>query len=76
TGTDFISAALPYRPEIFQAQGMVKVQLGIDLGQAMVRLRAYAFAADSTLADVAREVVARRLVLYAQPDSDGSYDGP
>jgi hypothetical protein len=75
TGNHTAPAPLPYLPEIFQAQGMIKVQLGIGLGEAMMRMRAYAFAADSTLADVAREVVARRLELDAQPDTDGSYDG-
>jgi hypothetical protein len=73
--SDTAQAALPYRAEIFQAQGMVKVQLGVGLGEAMARLRAHAFAADRPLADVARDIVARRLVLDAQPEGGGSYDG-
>ena len=50
-----------YRAELFQAQGMVMVQLGVTLGEAMARLRAYAYAEDRRLGEVARDVVARRL---------------
>lgn len=50
-----------YRAELFQAQGMVMVQLGVSLAEAMARIRAYAYAEDRRLAEVAREVVARRL---------------
>lgn len=47
--------------EIHQATGMISVQLDTDLTQAFVRLRAYAFAHDRRLADVAHDVVTRRL---------------
>ncbi len=50
-----------YRAEVFQAQGMVMVQLGVTLAEALLRLRAHAYAYDRTLADVARDVVARAL---------------
>ncbi|WP_378975399.1 GAF and ANTAR domain-containing protein [Paractinoplanes rhizophilus] len=49
------------RAELFQAQGMVAVQLGISLADALARLRAYAYAEDKPLGDVARDVVARRV---------------
>nr|WP_308129387.1 GAF and ANTAR domain-containing protein [Actinoplanes polyasparticus] len=49
------------RAELFQAQGMVAVQLGISLADALARLRAYAYAEDRALGDVARDVVARRV---------------
>jgi GAF domain-containing protein len=49
------------RAQLFQAQGMVMVQLGISLAEAMVRMRAYAFAEDRRLDDVARDVVNRTL---------------
>ena len=49
------------RAELFQAQGMVAVQLGISLVDALARLRAYAYAEDRALGDVARDVVARRV---------------
>lgn len=54
---------LPYRPEIFQAQGMVMMQLGIPPAEAVVRLRAHAYAHGRQLGEVAGDVVARRLVL-------------
>lgn len=44
-----------------QAAGMVSAQLGIEVGQALVRLRAYAFANDRPLTEVGVDVVARRL---------------
>jgi len=43
------------------AAGMVSVQLGVVIDQALIRLRAHAFATDRPLIDVARDVVARRL---------------
>ena len=42
---------------------MVSVQLGVGLAEALVRLRAHAYAGDRPLADVAADVVARRLRL-------------
>lgn len=51
---------------IYQAQGMVMVQLGVPADEALVRLRAFAFAHDRRLADVARDVIERRLAL--EPD--------
>jgi hypothetical protein len=55
--------ALPatYRAEVHQATGMVSVQLGVSLAEALVRLRAHAWTQDRLLADVAADVVARRL---------------
>jgi hypothetical protein len=50
-----------FRLVVHQASGMVAAQLGIGLGEALVRLRAYAFANDRMLSDVAEDVVARRL---------------
>ena len=67
-----ISASPDYRPldglsdrraEVHQAAGMISVQLGVDLGEALVRLRAHAFAGGASLADVADDVVNRRLRL-------------
>jgi hypothetical protein len=49
------------RAELFQAQGMVMMQLGVSIGEALVRLRAYAYAENRRLEDVARDVVERRL---------------
>lgn len=49
--------------ELNQAAGMVSVQLGVDVAEAMVRLRAHAYASGRPLAEVAADVVARRLRL-------------
>ncbi|WP_230686687.1 ANTAR domain-containing protein [Catellatospora vulcania] len=49
------------RAELFQAQGMVMVQLRVSLAEAMVRMRAHAYVHDRRLYDVAADVVARRL---------------
>jgi GAF domain len=46
---------------VHQAAGMVSIQLDISVGDALVRLRAYAFGTDRSLIEVAQEVVARRL---------------
>ncbi|MGH3313383.1 MAG: ANTAR domain-containing protein [Streptomyces sp.] len=51
----------PQHPELHQATGMVTVQLGVTTAVALVRLRAYAFAQDRRLSEVAKDVVARRL---------------
>ncbi|GAA1030575.1 GAF domain-containing protein [Virgisporangium ochraceum] len=48
-------------PEVHQATGMLTVQLGVDAATALVRLRAYAYAHDRQLSQVAGDVVARRL---------------
>lgn len=48
-------------PVVHQATGMLIVQLGVSAAVAMIRLRAYAYAHDRRLRDVAADVVARRL---------------
>ena len=47
---------------VHQAAGMVAAQLDFSVGQALVRLRAYAFANDRSLSEVAKDVVERTLV--------------
>jgi ANTAR domain len=56
------------RAEIDQATGMLTEQLGTGIADAFVRLRAYAYASDRQLADVAHDIVTRRLRL---DDADG-----
>jgi hypothetical protein len=46
---------------VHQAAGMVAVQLGVGVDEALLRLRAHAFITDRLVADVARDVVTRRL---------------
>jgi hypothetical protein len=60
-GIDDLDEAIEDRAELFQAQGMVMVQLGISIGEAMARMRAYAYAENRRLGEVARDIVARQL---------------
>jgi hypothetical protein len=46
---------------VHQASGMVSIQLGVDVGEALVRLRAHAYGEERPLGAVADDVVARRL---------------
>ena len=55
-GTD-LDDALAYRLEVYQAQGMVMVDLGVSLDEAMARMRAHAYAHERSLTDVARDIV-------------------
>ena len=50
---------------------MLTEQLGTGIAEALLRLRAYAYANDRRLTDVARDIVARRLRLYPDPDLPG-----
>ena len=50
-----------HRVVVHQAVGMVSVQLGVSVNEALIRLRAYAFGNSRQLDDVADEVIARRL---------------
>ncbi len=62
-----------HRAEIDQATGMLTEQLSVGITEAFTRLRAYAYANDRRLADVARDIVARRLRLL--PGSGLFMDG-
>jgi len=57
-----------HRAEIDQATGMLTEQLGVGIDEAFVRLRAYAYADDRRLTEVASDIVARRLRLGSGPD--------
>jgi hypothetical protein len=63
-----------YRAEIDQATGMISVQADVSIDDAFARLRAYAYAQDRRLTDVARDVVARRIRFTPDP-SGGPGDG-
>src|SRR4029077_15892944 len=66
-----ISGSPAYRPPldglsdrgavVYQATGMISVQLGVSLEEALARLRAHAFAGGAAVGDVAADVVSRRL---------------
>jgi GAF domain-containing protein len=57
-------------PEVHQATGMLIVQLGVSAAVALIRLRAYAYAHDRRLRDVAADIVARRLRLHPEPAAE------
>ena len=48
---------------VHNAAAMVSVQEQVSLTEALIRLRAFAFSSDRLLAEVAGDVVARRLRL-------------
>jgi hypothetical protein len=58
-----LESVVQYRAEIYQASGMVAVQLSIPAAEALLRIRAYAFANDQTVTQTATQIVARRLRL-------------
>jgi hypothetical protein len=49
------------RAVVHQAAGMISVQLDVSVGDALLRLRGHAFAHSRSMAEVATDVVARRL---------------
>jgi hypothetical protein len=71
-----------YRAAVHQATGVISVQAGVSLAEALIRLRAYAFRQGRPLLEVAQDVVARR-VHFRQDDGDepdsfagGGTEGP
>ncbi|OZM71653.1 hypothetical protein CFN78_19235 [Amycolatopsis antarctica] len=48
---------------VHQASGIVTVQLGVGMDEALLRIRGHAFANQQTLDEVARQIVARELRL-------------
>jgi hypothetical protein len=63
-----IDEVIGYRAEVYQASGIVAVQLSITATDALLRLRAYAFAHEQPLDVVASAIVDGRLRL---DDDDG-----
>jgi len=56
-----LRAGTSLRMAVHQASGMLSVQLDLPIGDALTRLRAYAYAESTPINKVAREVVDRRL---------------
>ena len=59
------------RTEVYQAQGVVMVDLGVSLAEALVRLRAAAFTAGLPLNEFAGRIVAGRRSLSSNDGHDG-----
>jgi len=60
-----------HHAEVHQATGMILVQLGVTAEAAFARLRAYAFAHERRLGDVARDVISRQLCFAPDPPLGG-----
>ena len=58
-----LEAGADFHFAVHNAAGMVSVQQEISVTEALIRLRAFAFSSDRVLADVADDIVARRLQL-------------
>ena len=56
-------AAATDHDKVYQAIGMIMAQLGVDADEATARLRARAFTQGRTVLEVARDVVAHRMML-------------
>ena len=56
-----------HHAQIAQATGMLTEQLSVDITEAFARLRAYAYAQDRRLSDVAHDIVTRLLRLDPDP---------
>lgn len=64
-----LADALGSRPEVHQATGMIAVQAAVGLAEALLLLRARAFAVERPILDLARDVVGRRLRFDGEDDS-------
>jgi GAF domain-containing protein len=69
-----LEAGADFQYVVHQAAGMVAAQLGVTVGQALIRLRAHAFGNDRPLTEVARAVVGRELRF--DDSGDAAVDGP
>jgi hypothetical protein len=58
-----LESGADFKYVVHQATGMVAAQLDVSVGEALVRLRAYSFGSGRPLAEVAKDVVARKLRL-------------
>lgn len=52
--------------EVYQATGIVQVQLNLGTGEALLTLKAHAFSSGRRLAEVAADVVAHRLIFSVE----------
>ncbi len=63
TVAEELEAGADFHFAVHNAAGIVSAQEGISVTEALIRLRAFAFSSDRLLADVAEDVIARRLRL-------------
>ena len=72
----FVEDEVKIRTQVYQAQGMVMVELGVSLAEALVRLRAAAFAAGLPLNELAADLVEGRRPLNLDGQPRDIADGP
>ena len=58
-----LSDTSAHRAEVHQAAGITAIQLGITVDDALIRIRAYAYATSQTVAHISQEILAHRLEL-------------
>jgi len=63
TVAEELEAGADFHFAVHNAAGMISVQLGISITEALIRLRAHAFSHNRLIADVAQDVIARTLRL-------------
>ncbi|WP_327354969.1 GAF and ANTAR domain-containing protein [Streptomyces sp. NBC_01304] len=63
------------RAVVHQATGMVSVQLGVSLAEALLRLRGHAYSTGRPVGEIAEDVVARRLRLDDDENGPRSPEG-
>ncbi|MGW1712455.1 ANTAR domain-containing protein [Streptomyces sp. NPDC002156] len=63
------------RAVVHQATGMISVQLGVAMEEALLRLRAHAYGSERPLGEIAADVVARRLRFDDDVSGPHSPDG-
>lgn len=66
-----LTGPIDSRAEVHQATGMITIQLGVSLTEALLRLRAHAYDSGRPVTEVAADVVSRRL-RFGASESDGS----
>ncbi|MFG2343639.1 ANTAR domain-containing protein [Streptomyces phaeochromogenes] len=64
-----------HRAAVHQATGMISVQLGVTMEEALLRLRAHAYSSERPLGEVADDVVARRLRFNDNDDTTNNASG-
>ena len=70
-------AVIEDRAEVHQATGVISVQAGISMGEALVRLRARSFSAERPILELARDVVAGAVSFdpaYDEKDEGDEFD--
>jgi hypothetical protein len=71
-----LTGPIDSRAEVHQATGMITIQLGVSLAEALLRLRAHAYDSGQTVTEVAADVVSRRLRFDSEPPSDNGSATP